>query len=733
VRRYLIAGIVVVATALVVVGAAALWRSNAARRGGGGVASSGQASEAAAVLYTAKISDVPYEPADVQAQVAPYTIKADLSNIDNLALLGKFTPEQAALLAKNAFFAAPTQEQQLFFIYEQNDYLNIPSFITTDSVLQVYHVFFDFTLRRIEGGKLYDVLVTLTDTMVAESDIAASQMRDPKWKKAAAMNQVYFAVPASILERKVELPTADQGAILAKELELVHKAEGRTQSALFPWIPDYSQFKVRGHYTRSEKLKRYFRAMMWYGYQPLPVDWKDDDGNDGPAWPQIRQALLLTLMLYNSKIDGKPALETWERIYEPTVFYVGAADDLTPHQYKAVIDKVYGKDAGYADLQDEAKLKLAYDELRKLPKPRIDVQMLGMPHGRMLKFMGQRYIADSEMFQRLVSWPERPFPKGLDVMAVLGSERAADILDNVYKEPQKWGDYVPQRQKLMGEFDQTTLDTWQSNLYWGWLWGLDSLIEPFGEGYPSFMANQAWLDKSLNTSLAGWAELRHDTILYAKQSGAECGDGEEPAPTPKGYVEPNVEFYSRLLWLANASKTGLDQRGLLDSDIRARFEEFGDLLTFLRNVSVKELTNQPLTKAEYDQIRLCGANLEWLTLSVVEGGGSSWWEITSEADKDMAVVADVHTSMDKCLEEGVGHVDELFVVVPIEGKLYLTRGAIFSYYEFTHPLTDRLTDEKWQKMLKEGTAPKPPIWTDSFLTGPKTEIPIPRLVRSTGC
>ena len=51
------------------------------------------------------------------------------------------------------------------------------------------------------------------------------------------------------------------------------------------------------------------------------------------------------------------------------------------------------------------------------------------------------------------------------------------------------------------------------------------------KGYPSFMRNEAWTDKSLNTSLGSWAELRHDTILYAKQSGIECGgDGDEPPP-----------------------------------------------------------------------------------------------------------------------------------------------------------------------------------------------------------
>ena len=33
----------------------------------------------------------------------------------------------------------------------------------------------------------------------------------------------------------------------------------------FPYDLDYSQFTIRGHYTRTEDFGRYFKAMMWYG------------------------------------------------------------------------------------------------------------------------------------------------------------------------------------------------------------------------------------------------------------------------------------------------------------------------------------------------------------------------------------------------------------------------------------------------------------------------------------
>ena len=70
----------------------------------------------------------------------------------------------------------------------------------------------------------------------------------------------------------------------------------------------------------------------------------------------------------------------------------------------------------------------------------------------------------------------------------------------------------------------------------------------------------------------------------------------------------------------------------------------------------------------------------------------------------MGLVADVHTSGSEVLEEAVGNAAELWVVVPIKGKLQLTRGAIFSYYEFKHPSNHRLTDEAWQAQIGKGAA-----------------------------
>ena len=66
------------------------------------------------------------------------------------------------------------------------------------------------------------------------------------------------------------------------------------------------------------------------------------------------------------------------------------------------------------------------------------------------------------------------------------------------------------------------------------------------------------------------------------------------------------------------------------------------------------------------------------------------------------------------------------MVTEVDGYLKLTRGATFSYFEFLHSADDRLTDEKWQAMLKAGSNPPPPNWTQGFFS---SQYPpeIPRL------
>lgn len=682
---------------------------------------------------TRKVIDVPYNQREFEAKVKTYKINEDLSNVVNLNQFGEFTKEQKELLAKNGFFVNPTKEEQLFYIYEKNEYKKLPSFVTVDSVLQVYHIFYDYSLRTLESEKLISVLEELTENMIDKSVYIYNKLENKNLKDIQLKNIAFFCVPWLALEKDIPEWVPDKARDLAiKEYSLVKAQDGFNKSYIFPYELNYSEYMPRGHYTRSEDLKRYFKAMMWYGQGPFPL--YDNQGNR--TVKQTLQALLITYTMFLNK-DGSNDIELWEKIYSPTYFYVGITDDLNLYQYKDLLVKVYGEEPDINKLDDQEKIDMVYEEAKKLPEPLIKPKYtkVSTPAGKQFRFMGQRYIPDSEIIQEMVYPILRPIPSGLDVMAVLGSKRAYDIQVNINKENEKWDGYIGAFNKMKNKFDNISEEKWRSNMYYGWLWTLKGLIREYDEGYPLFMRNGAWIDKSLNTALGSWAELRHDTILYGKKSGAECGGGVEP-PEVKGYVEPNIEVYEKLLWLTKYSRVNLKERGILTGSIESKMQTFEDLLEFLINCSIKELRNEELTEDEYYQLLTYGGLLEHLTASFA-GDGMRWFEITSETDKNMAVIADIHTiapndySQGGYFEVGVGPAYEIYVIVPIGDKLYLTRGAVFSYYEFDS--IKMLTDEDWQKMIKEDNTSPQPDWMKSFIRRGKEEIPTPAEPYSTGC
>jgi hypothetical protein len=681
------------------------------------------------------------ESRKIKPTVADYEVKPGLANVANLSTFKRILgPQQIGLLAKNKFVVTPTNYTQMFHIYENNEYQRpqkIGGFITTDAMLHTYHVFYDYSLRIVEVTKLNDAAIDLTNAMFAASRRDLENAQTPLVKDAARRNVAFFAVARNLLTGKA-IPKDVEELAMPDLRRIMQEPSGDPtitddESKILGVSVDFTQFIPRGHYTRSEKLKKYFRAMMWYGLTPFPIT----DPKAYPGAPKdleektTRQALMIVRNLRIVSYKGTPAMKLWDRIYAPTAFYVGAADDLTPYDYAKVSDKVYGKSPDIQRFTDIPKLREFIRGVEGLPGPRIENyggEDSTARTGKQFRFMGQRFIADSRILQEL-SYPKTScfFPTGLDVFASMGSERALQILQTApqyvskNKALKKLPDYQDQLAKMRMEIKGTSPKTWQSNLYYGWLWSLGSLVKPAPQGYPSFMRSSVWTDKCLLAGLGSWTELRHDTILYAKQSAAsECGSdsGQEEEPkTPKGYVEPNLEFWTKLKWLNQYTRAGLSSRGLLNSELTSKFTTLGDWIDFCRKITIKELTGQKVTEDEYKQMEMFGPDLEEITLSFTGGGDNS--EVFSETDNDMAIVADVHTYDGGCLEEGTGRAGAIYVVVPIEGKLYLTRGAVYTQYEFVQPSSDRLTDEQWQGMLGSPTFKPMADWTKSFFSNMK--------------
>ena len=710
-----------------------------------------------------------YSPVNitVDPRVTPYQLPVNLSNISNIMGINRefeLSARENELLMNNGFVILDYGNvSDIVAPYDDMKNRDIPIFVTSDTLLHLYHIQFDEILKGAEEREFFDALLDMSVAMLKQADYDYNTFTDPEIKEASRRNAAYFAVAVKLLQtsteeyngtediRKIDFTVPDYvQSVVNHEIANIESHEGFTASHIFNTDPncmdeccyceDYSQYVPRGHYTRSEKLKRYFKAMMWYGRMAFLLKGGNATECGGIETPLITeedaklatiQALLIASELPNTSTGNKTVQEHWNRIYSVTSFFVGTADDLTPYEYQSAIAEVFGSDFNTAELADDGKMLELKVELAGLRSPEIyggsGVCVIYPPLTREklyecldktkgFRFMGQRFIPDSYMFQQLVApavgtyagnetpftmcMSTRCFPRGLDVMAVLGSGCAEKILredgDTEYEGINT--SYDKQLEKLKTEFAGFNTAEWNRNLYWSWLYTLKPLLNEFGDGYPTFMQTEAWQKKELQTSLASWTELRHDTILYAKQSctGPTCA----PPQPIIGYVEPVPEFYARLMRLTEMTEDGLTDLNILNETEKKRLHRLERILNRLINISTDELENKALTEDDYEFIRDFGGHLDYVVTGVNTKG------------KETTIVADVHTDYNtgKVLEEGVGYVKLILVAYRVpDGRILLGAGPVFSYYEFKHPMKDRLTDEAWKEMLQDNP-PDMPKW-----------------------
>ncbi len=675
-----------------------------------------------------RLEPVTITPSIDQPEIAP--------GLGNVHIPMVLSDTQRARLARDGFVVSPgRQEKEFFILYEKARYENIPIFVTSDSLLHAYHLMFGKTLRTAETQYFYPLLQELNRALIADLDHRYHELSGSPWEETALRAVAFVSVAGSLADPDFEVP-AYASALVDAELALIEEAEGINPSPLFPQClfgEDYTQYIARGHYTKSEALTAYFKSMIWYGRRSFRLEIEDE----------TRVALLLVQSLRDTSIDGHPVLEIWADLYNPTAFLVGRSDDLTAFDYLPLMDKFYGPRPASGVLTADDRLEAFIAAARELEPPRIlgmavfEAEEIEDTAG--LRFMGQRFVPDAFIFQQLTSpkvgtlEERRGLPSGLDLFAAMGSDRAYALLEE--KGETGYEGYREQVERMRDWTGALSVDEWTETVNNAWLYSFYPLLEEPGEGYPLFMQTEAWLDKQLHTSLGSWAELKHDTILYAKQSYSEMGGDWLPTPPDplpaRGYVEPVPEFYARLAALAAMTREGLGARGLLNEEDDWNLEIIENLSLDLKTMSEKQLQGVPLSEAEYETIRFYGGTLELLVMAAADSeDDDSYGGNYMDEDPQAAVIADVATDPmpsgydfdgSAVLEVGVGRINDIHVVVPLvedDGSLRLqvAKGGVFSFYEFPWPAADRLTDEKWQAMLEEGSAPPPPAWTESFIT-----------------
>ena len=632
---------------------------------------------------------VEYDP-DLKPDVAAYTVDDDFGNIINKDMFEYASDEYKEAIKENLFVVGEEFGREFFEVYESNAYSQTPNFVTVDSLMHTYHIYFAHLLKVIEKNYLLDSLKTLSNNMFAASVEKYDEYKGTSFEDAAVRNVAYFAVACSLLGEKVSIP--DYAAdIVSEETEKIMAADNIYDSSLTGTMEDYSQYKPRGYYDEDDQLKKYFRTMMWYGRMTFPA--KEAE--------MTKTALLMTLSLDES------AKAEWEAIYAVTSFFSGASDDLGYCEYLPAIKECYGEDLSASAISgNDAAFDKFLTAVQNMDAPQIQSIPVWDDEENVIpgfRLMGQRFTIDGAIMQNLIyrsvgenqNEERRNLPDALDVPAALGSDVARDI---VLKEgADKFPDYTTRLEEVRETFNNSDEKLWSASLYSQWLNTLRPLLNEKGEGYPSFMQSAEWTKKTLETFAGSYTELKHDTVLYAKQPMAEMGGGYEEDIDDRGYVEPEPLVYARFMSLADNTAEGLKKYKMISRDDEENLARLSALAEKLLVISQKELTGELPTDEEFDLIRDYGGNIEHFWYEVMKADNGL--DYVSSEEFPAALVVDVATDPNgSVLEIGCGNPREISVVVPVDGKLRIATGSVYNFYQFEQPLSERLTDNEWRKM-----------------------------------
>ena len=616
----------------------------------------------------------------------------------------------ADAIAANGFAIDGASGYRFFHqIYEAASYEYETVFVTTDSMFNAWHNAFSKILRDTETELLAPALETFLVQAVTAARAQSDELAGTALADAANRVVAFYEAAAVLLGLDVD-NVSDRAMA---EVRLAEDAAKATTSPItgfqecqlpeaFTGCVDYTQFLPRGHYTSNPVLQRYFRAMSELGQQAFYLS--------DPA--SLRLGLLASRIV---TADANLS-RLWQSIYDTTAFFVGVADDYTPVEADAAATAATG-----AHLVDTA----AYagdDAVASIRDALLASRAVGIdPENTSVRVMGARLVLDSFILDQL-SWPNvgtpampRTHVSPLDLASVFGSELATQLQTDAGET--QFAHYTEQLDAMRTVVASRDGDQWAGTIYDAWL---HALAPQFGErtaAYPDFMRTPAWGAKALQTGFGSYTELKHDTLLYAKQGTAGEGEGPEPPPyEPRHWVEPDPVTFGRLAAMSRLTKDGLAARGLLTDANAALLDSYDELATWLQGVAAAELSGEAVSDADNDRLGTFGSELEllWFQSSDLPPGAIP--EFTDNA----ALVSDIFRSSDEYLELADGLPEEMDVIVPDgHGGFQLAVGATYSYHEFWRPVSlPRLTDEEWRESVDSSTTPPRPAWLAPILIGP---------------
>jgi len=598
---------------------------------------------------------------------------------------------------------------------------DLPVFISSDMVLEAIFRSHDKILQALEKQTLRPRLEHLL-TSIRSSLVNQSDTLDPE---AASDLNFYLGVAISLLEGgKVD---AREPEGVKSFVDAAMKAAGEQRRVLFGEERDldFSQFQPRGHYAGDPALESYFRAMIWLGRIEFRLIETQSDGSQVLRRRQVESAIALRRLL------DPAAFSEYLSIDATIGAFVGEHDYMTVQQVDDLLAAL-GTTDGTAGVDDETlaqalvagefgEQRIASQVMRR--SPGADTFPLSLSFA----LFGQRYTVDSHVFSNLVydRIPTRVVPDPLDVaFAALGNDQALGLLgDELDTEAGYPGELSAMRMLV----DAHPEPYWQGSLYTNWLGALRTLspaATPSAE-LPTVARTEAWGRRLLNTQLSSWAQLRHNNVLYVKQSYTSSAACEYP----DAYVDPYPGFFQAVVGFAERAQeltSALELEGDFGAQVQAYFERVARINLTLAEMAEAQRTGMPHSAehmAFINQAVNANVNCDGTIL------GHTGWYADLHFDPMQAVemdpvITDVHTDIGgdlpvarpaSVLHVGTGLPRRIVMTVDSCQGPRAYAGIVSAYQEVLEEGLTRLTDEGWKLRLQQGDEPPTVPWLAPML------------------
>ncbi|KYF73276.1 hypothetical protein BE17_16035 [Sorangium cellulosum] len=581
---------------------------------------------------------------------------------------------------------------------------DMPVFISSDMVLEAIYRSHDKILQQLEKKALRPQLASLL-TDIRRSLLETADTLEPE---VASDLNFYLGVAVSLLNGGKVDPR--EHSEVQSFVGAAMQAKGIQKRVLFgvQRSIDFSQFKPRGHYDGDPELESYFRAMMWLGRIDFRLIETQEDGSQRLRRRQVESAIALRRLLDAS------ALEQYQSIDATISAFVGEHDYMTLEEVDDLLTALNAPN-GIAAV-DDATLAAAIVE-GQFGQQRIASHVMRRNAGGASTFplnlsfalFGQRYTVDSHVFSNLVydRLPTRVVPDPLDVaFAALGNDQALGLLGDELDVEVGYPGELSAVRVLVDEHPEPY---WEGSLYTNWLGALRALSPGAGApaaDLPAVARSEAWGRRLLNTQLSSWAQLRHNNVLYVKQSYTSNASCEYP----DAYVDPYPEFFDAVVRFAERAQeltATINLEPGFRGEIQDYFARVARINLTLGEMARAQRSGQPHSKehlAFINQAVTADVNCDGTVL------GHTGWYSELHFDPLQAVemdpaITDVHTDIGgdlpvprpaSVLHVGTGAPRLMVMTVDSCQGPRAYAGVVSAYHEVLEEGLVRLTDEEWK-------------------------------------